>query len=761
MDNSFLSSLNDAQREAVTYSNGPQLVIAGAGSGKTRVLTYKIAYLLSQGVRANSILALTFTNKAAREMKERICSLVPAEDARYLWMGTFHSICARILRSEAEKIGFTRDFSIYDTADMKSVIKQICKERQLDEKIYKPTAVLARISTAKNTLVTADEYAHSDYFPKADKNDRLYEMAAVYRQYELRLKAANAMDFDDLLMNMCLLLQRDNMARQYYQSIFRYILVDEYQDTNYVQYLLVKLLAEPENNICVVGDDAQSIYSFRGADIRNILTFQQTYSNAKLFKLERNYRSTQTIVRAANSLIHHNENQIYKEVYSENEAGERLQLLAFMSDREEAIGVAQSLKKLHAQLSSHTSSHSSFNSFAILYRTNAQSRPLENELRKLNIPYRIYGGTSFYQRKEIKDAIAYFRLAANPKDNEALLRVINFPSRGIGDVTLKKLSEQAIITQCSMLEVAQDPVSAQLLVSAALVNKLQSFAQLIQHFAEQMEKTDAYEFAQTVLRESGILTAAAADLSQEGIDRFQNLQELLNGINEFVRQREEEGISFTPIQDFLAEVSLLTDQDENLQDHTERVTLMTVHAAKGLEFPYVYIVGMEEQLFPSQFCSAPSEIEEERRLLYVAITRAMQRCYLSYARQRFKNGQVSFSSPSRFLKDIDRQYVQVVDTFHQQPPRPTWPHASASFSGRSVSFAKSAAPISASTTISAYSEMDSPFPPGTRVRHRIFGNGIVQRVYHDDSTGNDKIDILFDQVGKKTLLLTYAKLEKI
>lgn len=765
----LLSDLNDSQRSAVTYTDGASLVIAGAGSGKTRVLTYKIAYLLSQGIRANSILALTFTNKAAREMKERICSLVPPEDARYLWMGTFHSICARILRTEADKLGFTRDFSIYDTADMKSVVKQICKERQLDEKIYKPAAVMARISAAKNALITADDYAHNDHFAKADRNDRLYEMATVYRLYELRLRAANAMDFDDLLMNMCRLLQTDASARQYYQSIFRYILVDEYQDTNYVQYLLVKLLAEPENNVCVVGDDAQSIYSFRGADIRNILTFQQTYSNAKLFKLERNYRSTQTIVKAANSLIHHNENQIYKEVYSEKEEGDRLQLLAYMSDRDEAVGIAQQIRAIHPAF--QRGRGVSYDDIAILYRTNAQSRPLENELRKLNIPYRIYGGTSFYQRKEIKDAISYFRLAANPKDNEALLRVINFPARGIGDTTLKKVSEQSIVSNLSMFDVVSDPVSAQLPVSPATSKRLMDFAAHINRFAELMDTVDAYHFAETVLRESGVMSAAAADTTQEGIDRLQNLQELLNGINDFVRQREEEGVSFTPIQDFLAEVSLLTDQDENLQDHTERVTLMTVHAAKGLEFPYVYIVGMEEQLFPSQFCSAPSEIEEERRLLYVAITRAMSRCHLSYARQRFKNGQVNFSSPSRFLKDIDRQYLQVVDThaltshsiytpsvsensrslLHQPSGGP-----SVSENSRSLLHQPSGGPL-----VSENSRSNSSFPPQTRVLHRVFGSGTVLRTYRDESTGNDKIDILFDQVGKKTLLLTYAKLSPL
>lgn len=785
----LLQDLNPSQREAVAYLDGPALIIAGAGSGKTRVLTYKVAYLLQQGVPANSILCLTFTNKAAREMKERIQKLVSPEAAHYLWMGTFHSIAARILRAEADKMGYTRDFSIYDTTDSKSLIKAICKERGLDDKIYKSNVVLARISDAKNHLETADQYAMSQQHAKEDRYDRLYEMAWVYGEYERRLKEANAMDFDDLLVNLCRLLQTNSDARTFYQNVFRYILVDEYQDTNHVQYQLVRILGEPQNMVFVVGDDAQSIYSFRGADIRNILSFQNGYNNARLFKLERNYRSTQTIVNAANSLIHHNENQIYKEVYSENEQGDRLDLVSYMSDRDEAAGVAQQIKSLASQSSLNSkfliqnTRQLSYDDIAILYRTNAQSRAFENELRKLNIPYRIYGGTSFYQRKEIKDAIGYFRLTANPKDTEALLRVINFPSRGIGDVTLKKISMCSTAAEVSMMEVIANPTAFGLDANAGTLHKLQDFADKMTAFREAMDTKNAYDFAEMVLFQSGIMTAAAADITPEGVDRKQNLDELLSGIHEFVEQRTNEGIDFTPIQDFLAEVSLLTDQDENLTDHTSRVTLMTVHAAKGLEFPYVYIAGMEENLFPSQFCDSPREIEEERRLLYVAITRAMQRCTLTYARQRFRNGQMNFASPSRFLKDIDRQYVRTLtgDTtarpmnspfprFPNSPiPRFTGASYTPSFAntpspnnlkpiGQSINSHESGASIAASAAHQSINS-NTPFAPGDRITHRVFGHGTVQCIYNDND--NDKIDILFDGPGKKTLLLTYAKLEKI
>lgn len=770
----FLDELNPAQRAAVEYNEGPSLVIAGAGSGKTRVLTYKVAYLLQQGVNAANILALTFTNKAAREMKERITRLVSPEAAHYLWMGTFHSICARILKQEAALLGYTRDFTIYDTTDTKSLIKQLIKERGLDEKTYKPNVVLNRISEAKNHLLSDEEYAMSRECRKRDMNDQLTEVANLYHLYQLRLKAANAMDFDDLLVNLCLLFRNHPDRLEVYQSYFHYILVDEYQDTNYVQYLLVKMLAEPQNKVCVVGDDAQSIYSFRGADIRNILTFQNGYANARLFKLERNYRSTQTIVKAANSLIHHNENQIYKEVYSEKEQGERIELTSYLSDREEASGVAQRIKSIPRRQAEVT-----WDDIAVLYRTNAQSRALENELRKLNIPYRIYGGMSFYQRKEIKDTIGYFRLAVNSKDNEALLRIINLPARGIGDTTIRKISETAIQLNVSMNDVIMHPREMALDVNNGVLKRLGDFATLMSECTEAANTMDAYEYAAFVLRRSGILAAAAMDTTPEGIDRKENLDELLNGIHAFVQQRQDEGVDFTPIHDFLAEVSLLTDQDEHTEDHTPRVTLMTVHAAKGLEFPHVFIVGMEENLFPSQFCNSPREIEEERRLLYVAITRAMQRCYMTYARQRFRNGATSFSSPSRFLKDIDRQFMCELsgaeslrrqNPFGADPASRRWqnnswstptPTEAESLRRQNPFGAEPASrvmkPVTRGIEDSRNRELGN-FTKGDRVIHRVFGKGTVLAVYNEND--NDKIDILFDGPGKKTLLLTYAKLEK-
>jgi DNA helicase-2/ATP-dependent DNA helicase PcrA len=753
----FLKDLNDVQRKAVMCTEGPSLIVAGAGSGKTRVLTYRVAYLLQQGVPAGNILALTFTNKAAREMKERILKLLSTDrfadrvrstDYRYLWMGTFHHVCTRLLRRDAEKLGFTKDFTIYDTTDSKSLIKSICKERGLDDKIYKSSAVQARISMAKNNLISPAKYGMSQELLRQDREARMYELTTVYEIYQARLRAANAMDFDDLLLNVLALINNFPEVREQLQQMFRYILVDEYQDTNYVQYLLVSRLAEPQNNICVVGDDAQSIYSFRGADIRNILNFQRQYPNAKLFKLERNYRSTQTIVNAANSLIHKNHKQIEKTVYSEKEQGQPLRLQAYMDDRAEADGVATIISKAKTQYS--------YDDIAVLYRTNAQSRAFEGELRKRNIPYRIYGGTSFYQRKEIKDALGYFRLAVNPRDNEALLRIIGFPGRGIGDTTMKKVAMNAIEHHRAYLDVMRAPEETALEVSTATKTKLRGFAQLIDSFRQLSEETDAYVFAEQILRMSGVMTALALDRSPEGIDRAQNVQELLNAIREFVEQRKNEGIDFTPITDFLSEVSLQTDQDENLEDTTSRVTLMTVHAAKGLEFPVVFIAGMEENLFPSQFCVKESEIEEERRLLYVAITRAMERCYLSYARQRFRNGQMAFNSPSRFLKDIDREFFSVQQsTASREPSIPSIPSIR-NFVTPVFRNSSSRLPLVAQTT-----PIPSDWKAGERVSHKVFGTGTVVRVYRDEVTENDKIEIRFDTQGVKTLLLTHAKLERL
>ena len=733
---SFLDQLNEAQREAVTCTEGASLIVAGAGSGKTRVLTYRIAYLLQQGVPASRIMALTFTNKAAREMKERIQKLV-GEEARYLMMGTFHSVCVRLIRPYADLLGFTRDFSIYDTPDQKSVIKGICKERGLDEKIYKPTAVLARISMAKNNGIAPDAYGMNQQLLREDREARMYELATVYALYQARLKAANAMDFDDLLINMIRLMNLNPEVCERYQQQFQYVLVDEYQDTNYIQFVLVKKLAEPQNNICVVGDDAQSIYSFRGADIRNILNFRQVYLEARLFKLERNYRSTQTIVNAANSLIHKNIHQIEKTVYSENEEGQPLQVQAYMDDRTEALGVATKIQRMR---------HKGYDAFAVLYRTNAQSRVIENELRKLNIPYRIYGGTSFYQRKEIKDALGYLRLAVNRRDNEALLRIVGFPGRGIGETTMKKVAENAIEHHRCYLDVMRSPDETGLEVASGTKKKLQAFAQLIDGFAAQSEELDAFAFTEMVLRTSGVMTALAVDLSTEGVDRAQNVQELLTAIHEFVDQRAQEGVDYTPITDFLSEVSLLTDQDDNLTDTSERVTLMTVHAAKGLEFPVVFIVGLEENLFPSQFAVKPSEVEEERRLLYVAITRAMEQCYLSFAKQRFRNGSFSFASQSRFFNDIDRRFMGVERA--AAPKVQSVPNIPIIQSAPKTPVRQEQTPITSS------------WKAGDRVSHRVFGLGTVVRVYRDEVTENDKIEIAFDTQGTKTLLLTHAKLER-
>ena len=754
---SYLDELNAAQRAAVEYNDGPQLVIAGAGSGKTRVLTYKIAYLLEHGVHAGNILALTFTNKAAREMKTRIASLVGDQLARYLWMGTFHSICTRILRQEAELIGYTRDFTIYDTTDSKSVIKHIVKDMQLDEKVYKPNVVLSRISLAKNQLLSPTSYSSNRDYTMQDRFARIPEVSRIYSEYNRRLKACNAMDFDDLLFMTNTLFKNHEEVLHKYQDFFRYILVDEYQDTNYSQYLIVKRLAEPDNHICVVGDDAQSIYSFRGANIENILTFQKGYENAKLFKLERNYRSTQTIVNAANSLIRHNRGQIPKAVYSELALGERLQLSTYMSDRDEGKAVAQQVKLLYRQ-------GYDYESMAVLYRTNAQSRVIEDELRHLGIPYRIYGGMSFYQRKEIKDAIAYFRLAVNPHDNEAFARVINYPLRGIGETTVMKVREASRLSGLSMMEAIANLEAAKLDVTAATMKKLTAFLDMMNGFAERVATMDAYEFATIMMRDTGVMREAKADTTPEGVARLENLEEMLAGIHEFVEQRLRDGVSFTPMTEFLSEVSLLTDQDENQDDNQARITLLTVHAAKGLEFKVTFIVGLEENLFPSQFCQAPKEIEEERRLLYVAITRSMERCYLTNARQRFRNGQTVFSSPSRFLKDIDTCYVQQTQSMSSYTPQPikiqshttstTSSSSSLSASGKLKSVSKQVG----SSTAKTRKEVRSEWKKQDRVVHKVFGAGLVLDVYHEND--NDKIDIQFDNVGKKTLLLTYAKLTR-
>lgn len=740
------SALNSSQLAAVMYNDGPQLVIAGAGSGKTRVLTYKIAHLLEQGMPAGHILALTFTNKAAREMKSRICQLVGEECARYLWMGTFHSIFARLLRQEAQLLGYTRDYTIYDTTDSRSVLKHIVKDFKLDDKVYKPNVVHGRISMAKNNLQSPNQYAADREYLMRDRFEKMTEMARIYAEYNRRLKAANAMDFDDILVNTNTLFQKFPEVAEKYQELFQYILVDEYQDTNRAQYMIIKRLSERYQRICVVGDDAQSIYSFRGADISNILNFQKDYPDAQLFKLEQNYRSTQTIVNAANSLIRHNKGQIRKEVFSELNIGERISLSTYMTDRDEAKAVAKHVRALAPNTYS-------YDDVAVMYRTNAQSRVIEDELRQLGIPYRIYGGTSFYQRKEIKDALAYLRLVSNRDDNEAFLRVVNYPTRGIGDTTVSRLYEAAQHNKCSLMQVAMAPDRMTDDLSAATQKKVVEFAQMIERFAEEMLTKDAFVFAQDLMMQTGILREAKSDTTPEGVARYENLEEMLSGIHEFCERRKQEGIDFTPIADFLAEVSLLTDQDEHLDDKQERVTLLTIHAAKGLEFRANFIVGMEENLFPSAFCQSAREIEEERRLLYVAITRSMERCFLMNAKQRFRNGQVTFTTPSRFLKDIDHQFLLNKDDVSSRPlPKvAAMPTVSTSHSRLT--------PTTGAKEKSKKKAIRSEWQKDDRVLHRVFGAGTVLDVYREND--NDKIDILFDKVGKKTLLVTYAKLERV
>jgi len=745
------SELNPSQLAAVTYNDGPQLVVAGAGSGKTRVLTYKIAYLLEQGVLAGRILALTFTNKAAREMKSRICHLVGEDSARYLWMGTFHSIFARLLRQEAELLGYTRDYTIYDTSDSHSVIKHIVKDFQLDDKVYKAGVVHSRISMAKNRLQSPNLYASDREYLMRDRFEKMYEMARIYAEYNRRLKASNAMDFDDILVNTNTLLQKYPEVAEKYQQLFHYILVDEYQDTNRAQYMIIKKLAEQHHRICVVGDDAQSIYSFRGADISNILNFQKDYPEAQLVKLEQNYRSTQTIVNAANSLIRHNKGQIRKEVFSELNIGERISLSTYMSDRDEAKAVAKNIRLLAP--STYT-----YDDIAVMYRTNAQSRVIEDELRQLGIPYRIYGGTSFYQRKEIKDALAYLRLAANREDNESFLRVVNYPTRGIGDTTVGKLYEASRENKCSLLQVVIAPDKMVSGLSAATQKKVCDFAQMIERYAEEMNTKDAFMFAQDMLTETGLMREAKNDTTPEGVARYENLQEMLSGIHEFCEHRKQDGETLTPITEFLAEVSLLTDQDEHQDDNQPRVTLLTIHAAKGLEFRATFIVGLEENLFPSAFCESVREIEEERRLLYVAITRSMERCYLMNAKQRFRNGQVTFTTPSRFLKDIDSRFVLNIDNsmVSLKPSfsarKPSVVHISPSTNSRLT-------PTTGAKEKTKKKAIRSEWQTNDRIQHRVFGKGTVLEVYREND--NDKIDILFDEVGKKTLLVTYAKLERL
>lgn len=651
----LLNDLNESQRKAVEYIDGPSLVIAGAGSGKTRVLTYKIAYLLQQGVKPWSIMALTFTNKAAREMKERIGKLVGQELAQHLYMGTFHSIFSRILRAEAQHIGFTNNFTIYDESDSRSLIKTIVKEMGLDEKVYKPASVHSRISMAKNNLMSAENYARDKDLYQADQRAKMPRVGDIFITYVQRCQQANAMDFDDLLTLTFKLFQEHEDIRKKYADRFDFLLVDEYQDTNHAQMRIVMQLCKEKERVCAVGDDSQSIYSFRGANIDNILSFQSRFKEARLFKLEQNYRSTQSIVEAANSLIKHNSNQIPKHVYSKNDKGESLIYKPAYSDKEEALIVCREIKRIKRQ------DNCQYSDFAILYRTNAQSRSFEEEFRKQGIPYRIYGGLSFFQRKEIKDVIAYFRLVANPDDEEAFKRIINYPARGIGNTTLAKIAACALDNHVSFWQVISSPEHYGLGVNKGTLAKLESFRLMISGFVEKSASMNAFDLGDTIVKESGI----SADIYKSGsrdpedLARQENLEELLGGMQSFVEECREEGREQEAyLTDYLQGVALLTDLDSKGDDDEPRVSLMTVHASKGLEFPTVFVVGLEENIFPSAIVSTLRELEEERRLLYVAITRAEKHCVLTSAKNRFRYGKMEFGNPSRFIKEIDSAFIQ-------------------------------------------------------------------------------------------------------
>ena len=749
----YLDELNDSQRAAVLYNDGPSLVIAGAGSGKTRVLTYKIAYLLEQGYNPRNILALTFTNKAAREMKERIARQV-GERARYLWMGTFHSIFSRILRMESETIGFTPNFTIYDSADSKNLLKSIIKEMQLDEKVYKPGMIQNRISNAKNHLILPDEYALDRSIYQNDMSAKVPATRDIYRRYWERCRQSDVMDFDDLLVYTYILFDKYPAICSKYVSQFQYVLVDEYQDTNFAQHSIILQLTKENQRVCVVGDDAQSIYSFRGANIDNILKFTNLYRDAKLFKLEQNYRSTQTIVCAANSLIEKNSEQIHKSVYSEKEKGEPIGVFNAYSDVEEGDIVANKISQLH-----HREGYE-YSDFAVLYRTNAQSRIFEEALRKRTMPYKIYGGLSFYQRKEIKDVIAYFRLAVNPNDEEAFKRVLNYPARGIGDTTLHKIVDAANLHHVSLWKILSEPLSYGLNVNKGTYTKLQGFRDLIKDFIDEALEKDAYEIGRSIVRQSGIMNEIYQDRTPENMSRQENIEELINGMHDFCSTRMEEGNEHVKLSDYLSEVSLLTDQDNDKEGDEKKITLMTIHSAKGLEFKNVFIVGLEENLFPSQLSmNSYKELEEERRLFYVAITRAEEHCYLSFAKSRFRFGKTEFCNPSRFLKDIDVHYLNVsqpTSSFTQTFAKPEPPKMKVVQPMIARKFTKVATAASnSSVNVAAVNGLQV----GNVIEHERFGIGDVLKV---EGTGdNCKATVRFRNAGEKQLLLKFARIKVI
>ena len=780
----YIEELNEGQRNAVLYNDGPSLVIAGAGSGKTRVLTYKIAYLLENGYQPWNILALTFTNKAAREMKERIARQVGPERARHLWMGTFHSMFLRILHVEAGHIGFTSQFTIYDTADSKSLIRSIIKEMGLDEKVYKPGMVQARISNAKNHLVSPAGYANNKEAYEGDRAAKVPALRDIYQRYWERCRQADAMDFDDLLFYTFLLFRDHPEVLARYQDQFRYILVDEYQDTNFAQHSIVLQLAKNHQHVCVVGDDAQSIYSFRGADIDNILYFTKVYPDTKVFKLEQNYRSTQTIVRAANSLIEKNQWQIRKEVFSEKEKGEAIGVYQAYSDVEEGDIVVNKIAELRRE------KRYAYSDFAILYRTNAQSRIFEEAMRKRSMPYRIYGGLSFYQRKEIKDVIAYFRLIVNPNDEEAFKRIINYPARGIGDTTVGKIIAAATGHNVSLWTVLCEPLAYGLNFNKGTVGKLQAFRELISAFITDAAEKNAYEIGADIIRQSGIINDVCQDNSPENLSRKENIEELVNGMSDFCAQRQEEGKPNVLLGDFLSEVSLLTDQDSDKDGDDEKITLMTVHSAKGLEFKNVFVVGMEENLFPSGMVGdSPRALEEERRLFYVAITRAEEHCFLSYAKTRFRYGKMEFGSPSRFLKDIDIRFLRLPQdagmfrrveeeaaAFRRENARGFAPdREDAPYGGKERVSVRPKQQIIAPTVPrnlkrvapSANTASTSPSAGGSAncvqqgqlIEHERFGLGEVLKV--EGEGDNAKATIRFKNAGDKQLLLRFARFKVI
>ncbi|MBU0764383.1 MAG: UvrD-helicase domain-containing protein [Bacteroidetes bacterium] len=767
----LFKDLNDAQQEAVRNFNGPSLVIAGAGSGKTRVLTYRIAYLLQCGVRADSVLALTFTNKAAREMKERIVSLVGVEKAGNLWMGTFHSIFARILRYESQSLGYQSNYAIYDTIDSKSLIKSIIKELKLDEDIYKPGEIQSRISHAKNDLITPDAYLANRQFAERDRNSKKPETGRIYKIYAQRCYKSGAMDFDDLLLNTNILFRDFPAILEKYRKWFRYILVDEYQDTNISQYLILNKLAENHHNICVVGDDAQSIYSFRGARIENILNFKNDYPDYKLYKLEQNYRSTRIIVEAANSVIQKNRDQIQKKLFSENETGCRIRVIKSLTDREEGYVISNMI------LDSHLSDHDDYSEFAILYRTNAQSRIFEESLRKRNIPYKIYGGLSFYQRKEIKDLLAYFRLVVNPNDDESLKRIINYPARGIGKTTVEKLEAIVAKADTSVWEVLINAGKFSGVFNQGTIQKLKAFVEMIIEFSSGLNNQDAYDLAFSIASATGLLKELYNDKSPESVSRYENIQELLNGIREFTVYENNPEDRIITLDRYIQNVSLLTNEDNEKEEDRNKVTLMTVHSAKGLEFNNVYIVGVEQDLFPSSFSAASQQdIEEERRLFYVAVTRTKKRAVLSYAMSRYRWGTPVECKPSRFLREIDPQYLDRQDS-DPADGNELLVSGSRSETGRfrRKPFVKKEREIAENTfipknlvrlkTVKASglenenhnADSAGKIRIGMKVEHQRFGIGKVIQI--EGSPQDIKATVFFQTAGQKQLLLKFARLK--